>query len=597
MKSIRSLLVICLILGLLAVFPVRTVHADTVSVSNCDDSGAGSLRKAIDDAAPGDTINFSVDCPAAAPITLTSSIIIPKPLTISGAGHEIVISGGGAVRIFEIMGADVTLEYLTLKNASVSDGGDGGAINDSGNRLTLSHMTFESNGVTNNGDGGAIYHYLNGSLTIQNSVFKSNSAEYGGAIFSMTNTTVTDSTFEGNQAYRGGAYANYSGSVSTFERVTMNGNVAVGPGNTFGDAGAVYLGFGTLTINNSTISGNGSVNYTNYAGAIYAYDANVYLKNSTIADNVINTTDPGFSGGGLYINNSTLSISNTILANNTKEDCHTEGGLTIIENINNLVEVSSGCGTPSLTADPNLGPLADNGGSTWTRALLPGSPAIEAGDNASCLSTDQRAIVRPQGSYCDIGAYELQMNKLTFRSAGTHDGWILESGENTTQGGTLDSASTTFNLGDGAQDKQYRAILSFNTANLPDTAVITKVTLKIRKQGLAGTNPFTILGGLKVDMRKPYFGTTIGLLASDFQAAAGKRAVATFGATPISNWYSALLNAAGRAYVNKTGTTQFRLYFATGDNDDNGADIMKFFSGNYATVSARPTLIIEYYVP
>jgi hypothetical protein len=67
--------------------------------------------------------------------------------------------------------------------------------------------------------------------------------------------------------------------------------------------------------------------------------------------------------------------------------------------------------------------------------------------------------------------------------------------------------------------------------------------------------------------------------------------------TPVSNWYSALLNAAGRAYVNRTGTTQFRLRFATGDNDDNGADYMKFFSGNVTTASARPTLIIEYYVP
>jgi hypothetical protein len=187
--------------------------------------------------------------------------------------------------------------------------------------------------------------------------------------------------------------------------------------------------------------------------------------------------------------------------------------------------------------------------------------------------------------------------RKTYLSVGTYDGWILESGENTTQGGTLDSTSTTFNLGDGAADKQYRAILSFNTATLPDNAVITRVILKIRKYSLVGTDPFTLLGGLKVDMRKPYFGTTLALLASDFQAAAGKSAVATFGATPVSNWYSATLNAAGRNYLNKTGTTQFRLYFAIGDNDDNGADYMKFYSGNDARTSVRPTLIIDYYLP
>ena len=132
---------------------------------------------------------------------------------------------------------------------------------------------------------------------------------------------------------------------------------------------------------------------------------------------------------------------------------------------------------------------------------------------------------------------------------------------------------------------------------MPDNAVITKVTLKIKKQGLAGTNPFTILGGLKVDMRKPYFGGAAGLVIGDFQAAAGKSSVATFNATPTSNWYRALLNATGRAYVNKTGTTQFRLRFATGDNDDLAADYMKFYSGDTTTASARPTLIVEYYVP
>jgi hypothetical protein len=84
------------------------------------------------------------------------------------------------------------------------------------------------------------------------------------------------------------------------------------------------------------------------------------------------------------------------------------------------------------------------------------------------------------------------------------------------------------------------------------------------------------------------------LLVSDFQVAAGRTGVATFNATPVNNWYSAVLSAAGRNYVNKTGTTQFRLYFAVGDNDDNAADYMKFYSGNISTTSIRPTLIIDY---
>jgi hypothetical protein len=207
-------------------------------------------------------------------------------------------------------------------------------------------------------------------------------------------------------------------------------------------------------------------------------------------------------------------------------------------------------------------------------------------------------MVRPQGAHCDIGAFEYESNATaTFYSAGAQDGWILESSETSVKGGTMNSTATTFNLGDQVGDKQYRAILSFNTASLPDTAVIVKATLKINKQGLVGSNPFTILGGLKVDIRKPFFGTTAGLVISDFQAAASKAGVGIFGTTPVSNWYSAPLFSTGYPYIHKSGTTQFRLYFTKDDNDDNGADYMKFYSGDYANASARPTLIVEYYIP
>jgi hypothetical protein len=184
----------------------------------------------------------------------------------------------------------------------------------------------------------------------------------------------------------------------------------------------------------------------------------------------------------------------------------------------------------------------------------------------------------------------------SFRSVAASDGWILESTETSNVGGTLDNTATTFNLGDDAGNKQYRAILSFNTKSLPDNAVITRVTLQIRTQGLVGTNPFTTHGGLVVDIRKPFFGTTVGMSINDFQAAASKSAVGKFGITPVSNWYSASLGSAGYPYVNLTGTTQFRLRFVKDDNNDNGADYIKFFSGNYTTAGIRPTLIIEYYL-
>jgi hypothetical protein len=185
---------------------------------------------------------------------------------------------------------------------------------------------------------------------------------------------------------------------------------------------------------------------------------------------------------------------------------------------------------------------------------------------------------------------------LSFTSTGAEDGWILESTETSNAGGMLNNAATTFYLGDNAQDKQYRAILSFDSSALPDNALIASVTLKIKKQGLTGTNPFTTHGGLLVDIRKGAFSGNNALQLGDFKANASQSAIATFGSIPVSNWYGAILGSVGYSSLNLTGITQFRLRFTSDDNDDLGADYMRFFSGN-ANAASRPQLIIEYYVP
>jgi hypothetical protein len=181
-------------------------------------------------------------------------------------------------------------------------------------------------------------------------------------------------------------------------------------------------------------------------------------------------------------------------------------------------------------------------------------------------------------------------------SQGEHDGYIVESGESSSVGGTVNSTATTFRVGDNGLDRQYRSILSFNTSTIPDNAVITSVMLKIKKQGLVGTNPFTTHQGLKVDIRIPYFGTTPALEVSDFQAAASKMAVGTFGSTPVSGWYSVNLNSSSFAYINKDGITQFRLRFLLDDNDDMDADYVMFYSGNWY-LDSHPWLVVEYKVP
>jgi hypothetical protein len=182
----------------------------------------------------------------------------------------------------------------------------------------------------------------------------------------------------------------------------------------------------------------------------------------------------------------------------------------------------------------------------------------------------------------------------TFGSVATQDGWILELGENSNSGGSMNSAAVTFQLGDDAANRQYRTILSFDTSSLPDNAIISSVALKIMPGGAPVGKP-NLLGKLWVDIRKGPFGVA-ALQLADFNAAASAVKVGAFDKTPPAlGWYSAALNAAGRSNINKAGLTQFRLYFALDDNNNHIADFMKFLSGN--SLSNKPVLVITYVVP
>lgn len=197
-----------------------------------------------------------------------------------------------------------------------------------------------------------------------------------------------------------------------------------------------------------------------------------------------------------------------------------------------------------------------------------------------------------------IAAYDIATSSFSYNSLGSQDGWILESTETSDIGGSRNSGSSSFRLGDDVANKQYRSTLHFDTSNLPDTAVITSVILKIKQQGsVTGTDPFTTHGGLLIDIQKPYFGTAASLANADFQATAGQSTIATFDPVPASGWYTALLSSSAFPHINLAGTTQFRLYFTLDDNNDLGADYMAFSSGNNVTVANRPQLIINYYIP
>ena len=161
----------------------------------------------------------------------------------------------------------------------------------------------------------------------------------------------------------------------------------------------------------------------------------------------------------------------------------------------------------------------------------------------------------------------------------------------------MNAGQETISVGDySAAKKQARGILSFNTAGLPDNAVITSVTLKLKGAGVVGANPFSALGNLLVDVRKGAFSNNAALQLGDFQAPASKNAVLTVKNTPVGGWYPGTMGAASYVYINKTGITQLRLRFARDDNNDLLSNYIRFYSGN-SVLANRPKLIIKYYVP
>lgn len=356
---------------LFSVIPIHTAHAAALIVTNTNDSGVGSLRQAINDAAAGATITFDSSL-SGQTITLDDVLILSKNLTIDGSAlaSPISISANTYMRVFQIYsGRTIILDSLIITKSTP---GFGGGIRNWG-ILTVNNCTFSGNSANS---GGGIDSW--GTLTVDNSAFSNNLAtERGGGINNDGgNLTVNNSTFSNNLA------TNNGGGIFNWGLMTLN-NSTFFNNSTENDGGGIYSSNGTLTVHNSTFSGNSAKYY----------------------------------GGGIYNLWGTLSYSNTILANSLSgDDCYNNGG-TIGANSNNLVETRFNCGTPAITTDPALASLADNGGRTRTMALLPGSAAINAGNNAACTSTDQRGVTRPLGGTCDIGAYESGASILTVSSS------------------------------------------------------------------------------------------------------------------------------------------------------------------------------------
>ncbi|MBK8618541.1 MAG: hypothetical protein IPN96_15810 [Anaerolineales bacterium] len=349
-------------------------------------------------------------------------------------------NGGGVYNA----GGNPTFNSVTF---SENKADSGGAIFNFNGNLTMADMVFNANQAYKNlysSMGGAIFN--GGILSIDASSFYDNAAMNGGCILNAGTLRITNSNFYSNRSnlnyatstsvsgvnskigfsLYGGCINNYG--ITTVSYSTFSGNTAGYSGggiyndtsgtlvvlnSTFSDNQAVYYGgaiyaLGTTSIHNSTFSKN---QVTNGNGGGVFSNSNLDISNSTFSEN-----NAKYFGGGVYNDGGALHLKNSLLANSVNGgDCFNFEGDTINTNINNLIESngSSGfmCGTASITGDPKLGLLADNGGSTQSLALLPGSLAIDMGDDTVCAispinNLDQRGVSRSVGSHCDIGAYE-----------------------------------------------------------------------------------------------------------------------------------------------------------------------------------------------
>jgi hypothetical protein len=426
------------------------VHATTITVTNTNDSGAGSLRQALADASDGDTITFAVT----GAIQLTSGeLVIDNSITISGPGADsLALSGDFQTRILHVMPSlTVTIAGLTIRGGFVQFDFGGGILNDHAT-LTLTNCAVDANeafgggGIYNDGAGGSATLtivdstvtgnratggnvgiggggiYNDGSLTIINSTISGNFADSGfpynlgiaGGIFSQGGTlTITNSTIAGNFAgNRGGGISSCSTLAITDSIVSGNG--AGGGKNNWPGSGGGIEACGTVTISNSTISGNSvsgrDFKEPGFGGGIYAVGT-VTISNSTLSDNLV----LNYGNGGCIWNGETVEIGNTILNSGQPDNIFSSFG-TVTSNGYNLSSDNGGgyLNGPGdqINTDPLLGPLQDNGGPTLTYALLPGSPAIDAGDPNFTPPPwyDQRGpdFWRLRNGHIDIGSFEVQ---------------------------------------------------------------------------------------------------------------------------------------------------------------------------------------------
>lgn len=358
-----------------------------ITVTNTNDSGAGSLRQAIADATSGQSIGFSVT----GTITLTSGeLVINKNLSITGPGAgSLAISGNDASRVFSISGsAVVTIDGLTITNGYDTWGGGGIYITSSGD-VTFQNCIIENCYVESStwGKGGGIYAYASsGTKSFVNCIIRNNEVNR-----TFTTGSIAGGLWGGN------------GCSLIIDKCAFYGNSAYGYGAA-SNSGAVNLSGGSITVRNSTFSGN---------QAEGSYAAGVFNGATVDFCSFVDNTSTAWTAGSAGVNFGTGATVTNCLFIGTYDGSSTARSDVVgtVENMGDCIvndysglTITNDLGGNQLGTDPLVDVLQLVDG-TYVHPIDDTSPAYEAGSCGS-VTEDQRGVSRPQGTYCDIGAYE-----------------------------------------------------------------------------------------------------------------------------------------------------------------------------------------------
>jgi fibronectin-binding autotransporter adhesin len=384
------------------------VDTNTIVTTNTDSGVAGSLRYVITNTQPSDLISFAPNL-SGATILLTNGQI--------SLNQDVAIDGSALANGIQLNGNGLSRIFLVNYGVTVTL-----------NALTITNGVATGDGSSGVLNGGGIYS--GGTLTVNNSTLANNNAnQAGGGIFNGGNTlTVNNCTFSGNQAAAegGGGIFNFEQPL-TVNNCTFSGNQA--NNSSFGGGGIANWTYGNLTVNNSTISGNQATG--------------------------------GGNGGGIYNRgNGTLNLTNSVVCSNTAASG---------PNIYNLG--TDNTGTSLVDTNAMLASLGNYGGLTQTMPPQFGSPAINAGSDAttSFLTTDQRGQPRKSGTHVDIGAVEFQVGPVVSSTT--------DSGENTLRDAiTYNPVGTTVT---------FASNLSGQNINLTSGEIILATNLNINASSLA----------------------------------------------------------------------------------------------------------------